>query len=384
MCLCSLIVLGMIMNVAVADGVEPKEPTERAVTLEGGDYGFADAPEINVGVFYHIEKDDHVNQYRKINLPETGTYHFYMRNMSDDSFGIKIRDVYNKDITRVSNHGRAPYIVELDLEAGTYYFKESSGGFYSWFPAEAYFAVCSPSRHAGDLSDYEVIQKPTCTEPGYQAQHCLLCGGEANIVEIPATGHIAGDAIVARSATCTQDGESYIRCAACGVEMETQVIPATGHVPGTEEVFQEATCLTPGIKGVKCVTCGAILSQEEIPTTGHKAGVWVDIKPVTCLADGQRAQRCSVCGETLNTEIMPAFGHSPMEWQITKEPDCLTNGRQEKKCAICGAVLETEAVPALGHSYSEWEVVKQPSLFSEGVHKRHCFNCGEEFTENYR
>ena len=366
-------------SAGLAEFFEPTEPNFQADLP--GNTDFFSSWVIMPGTFYFARQN---RDYREMFVPsEDGVYSFYIRNEQKPGswhthYGFF--DKYESTIQGlprdIAVEGIAPRIEKFELKADHEYHINLFAN-----ETDFYFAICSPSRHAGTLADFEVIQEPTCTERGYKAQRCLLCGGEANRVEIPAAGHVAGDTVTAKAPTCTENGESYVRCAVCGQEMSASIVLSTGHKFGEEQVIREATCLSKGLRGVKCSVCGIVLSEKELPLTDHTLTAWVDLKPVTCTVDGLRVQRCGVCGETLKTEEIPAFGHSPAEWQITRETTCTHSGLREVKCAICGAVMEQEEIPTLDHVYTEWEVTKEPTLDEEGEKTRHCIHCGDTQVE---
>ena len=377
-CIALLLTL-LAVSAGLAEFFEPAEPSFQADMP--GNTDFFSPGMIVPGTLYFARQN---RDYREMFVPsEDGVYSFYVRN--DRKPGVwhthyGFFDKYERAIEGlprdIAVEGVAPWIEQFELKADHEYH-------INLFAHETdfYFAICSPSRHAGELSDFEVIQEPTCTEPGYKAQRCLLCGGEANAVEIPAAGHVEGDTVTAKMPTCTENGESYVRCAVCGKEMSAKIVLSTGHTFGEEQIIQQASCLTKGLRGVKCTVCGAVLTQIDIPIADHTPTVWVDLKPVTCTVDGLRAQRCAVCGETLKTEEIPAFGHSPADWQTVREASCTQSGLREIKCVICGASLEQEEIPTLDHVYTEWEVTKEATVDEEGEKTRHCIYCGDTQVE---
>ncbi len=221
-----LLVLSLLLG-TFAEDFKPKEPAFEPTELPET-YTFNDAAEIEPGLLYigRAKKNYHFKFIPK----ESGEYHFYLRpldELSIDGHGLEfgIFDSYDNYLKmNVYTGSRNPVVAAYELKEGEEYrFNNDhymSWGHY-WAGRDFYFAFCSPSRHAGDISEFEVIQEPTCTEPRYQATHCLLCGGEVIRAEIPAKGHTPGDLIVTKLATADQDGEGYIRCTVCGKEIGT-------------------------------------------------------------------------------------------------------------------------------------------------------------------
>ena len=367
-------------SVGLAEYFDPVEPGFQTELPEYTDF-FSPGSVVSGMLYYGKQNCD----YREVFIPsEDGVYSFYVRNCQKPArwhMHYGFYDQYEQAIEGlprdIAVEGIAPHIEQFALKAGVAYHINL------WaHETDFCFAICSPSRHTGDLSAFEVIQEATCVSPGYQGQRCLLCGGEVNRTEIPKTEHVPGETVTAKAPTCTENGESYVRCAVCGMEISSQILLSTGHTFGEEQVLQEASCLSKGVVGVKCVTCGAVLTQHETPITDHVPSAWVDLKPVTCTTDGLRTQRCAVCGETLKTETISAFGHIPADWQTTREPTCRQNGIREIKCSLCGASLEQEEIPTLDHVYSEWEVTKEATAEEEGEKARYCIYCGDTQVES--
>ncbi|GEM_PF-4592909 len=74
--------------------------------------------------------------------------------------------------------------------------------------------------------DYERVDVgPTCTEAGYQARKCTVCGDELDRMEgSPASGHTYGDWIVTEYPTTTKEGSHYKVCSTCG-DKQVEAMP---------------------------------------------------------------------------------------------------------------------------------------------------------------
>ena len=287
-CIAALLVMLLAVSVGLAEGFEPTEPKE-SVPAPNTDK-FENAGKIEIGVFYSFEP---YNRVEWVFYPkETGNYTFYCRCVDGGvSYEYKITDKFGNMIEslKIKDQDYNPTIKSVELTAGKEYHISRSG----WGVAKGgatVFAICAPSQHVGPLTAYQVVEEPTCTEPGAKAQCCALCGGEVG---------------------CT-------------------VIPPAGHTPGKDQVYEEATCLATGLRGVKCTVCGEYISKSVIPMAAHQPDVWMDQRAATCTGDGVRVQRCKVCGETLKTETVPAFGHSFSEWMTYSDT------QQSRYCAYCG------------------------------------------------
>lgn len=359
-CLAALLAVVLMMSIGAAEPLDfdPAEPVEWAVTI-GGQQDFDSCETLSEGVFYQMFRDTAVDGWRKFIPEETGTYHFYVRQPSTDNgnwytagrFSIQICDQYGTPISgwRVEgnyNNVRVPEVFRYDMEAGrTYYFRPTNQ-YGHWVRTDTYFAICSPTRHIGALSDEEVIQEPTCTEPGYKAQHCMLCGGEVNRTEIPVTGHTPGEEVIAKVPTCTEAGEKYTRCTVCGTDMGSEIIPPAGHHAGEEEILAEPTCAMEGVKAVKCRDCGQVLSRETLPVTAHQPGQFIQVLAPTCTSKGRNEQHCLVCNAIVATEEIEAYGHVPGMWEDVLAVTATTNGLRVQHCSVCGETLASETVSA--------------------------------------
>ena len=421
-CVAVALIATALLNVAFAADLE-----RTTLDLTVDENKFDSALPIEVGEFYFLQDSSGKldGGWVKFTAPESGTYSFYLENITKTwKAAMGLTTEYMElllELKVVSNDEDGIEIGTVELNGGQDYYLQlsdyyRSDGYNGQISDNIQFAVCGPNQHAG-LGEPTVVQEPTCTESGYSASICQLCGGEANRTEIPATGHTPGEWETDTPATCTGAGVLAQKCAVCGETLNTQEIPATGHTPGEMAVAMEPTCLQTGLKTAQCTVCGEVLESEIIPMSdhtpgqmtevapttctedgyfeqrctvcnallasenppafGHKSGEWTVTREATCTADGEREQRCAVCGAVLQTETIPAFGHSAGEMQVTREAACLQSGLKEKKCTVCGATLESEEIPALGHEYTEWEVLSEATKEEEGERQRHCIHCGD-------
>ena len=167
--------------------------------------------------------------------------------------------------------------------------------------------------HAWELDEEFPAKEATCTEDGRTAQYyCPYCwavqGGEV----IPATGHTVTTWEVVTKPTCTQPGLDKGICDVCGEEVTCEVEP-TGHAWVLDEEFPaiEPTCTEEGrAEQYYCPYCWAVTGGETIPATGHSWGKWVTIKEATEDEAGLQERTCSVCGATETRKIgtMPETG----------------------------------------------------------------------------
>ena len=83
----------------------------------------------------------------------------------------------------------------------------------------------------------EVIQAPTCTEPGVRGARCQHegCSEISNRMEIPAAGHQWDDGVITKPATRTEEGEKTFTCTVCQTT-RTETIPALTPEPGSVDL----------------------------------------------------------------------------------------------------------------------------------------------------
>lgn len=121
--------------------------------------------------------------------------------------------------------------------------------------------------------DYqETVTLPTCTEKGYTAFVCSLCGYRYTDSYVPATGHNYGPWYTVTEATCDVDGQERRDCGTCG-HCETGAIAALGH--SYEPVVTEPTCTTPGYTSLVCTRCG-YTEPEEVMVDITDQFVWTE------------------------------------------------------------------------------------------------------------
>lgn len=108
--------------------------------------------------------------------------------------------------------------------------------------------------------DYQTsVIAPTCTEQGYSAYTCTLCGNCYRNSYVPATGHSYGQWRTVAEATCDTDGQEQRVCETCK-NCETAVIVAFGH--SYVSVVTEPTCTLPGYTSLVCTRCGYTEPKE--------------------------------------------------------------------------------------------------------------------------
>lgn len=193
---------------------------------------------------------------------------------------------------------------------------------------------------------------PSCTEAGWTAQVCSLCGDRRDEAEIPALGH----ALVpheAQDPTCAEAGwAAYETCERCTYSTFAE-IPALGHdwADGVctrcgvscahsfaWKTVRESTCTESGLEAEVCTVCGMASGQERsLEPLGHVPAAH-EAKDPTCTEVGWDAyESCERCDYTGYVE-KPALGHDWLDGVCTRcEEACAHAEYREGLCTVCGA-----------------------------------------------
>lgn len=164
---------------------------------------------------------------------------------------------------------------------------------------ETLFNICVDvyERHLY-AEESTVDQKPTCTEDGFQSQHCIRCDATGEKMPIPANGHRwNSDYTVDKEPTCTENGSKSIHCSVCTATTDEQVIKATGHTASDWKSDD-----TKHWKECTVVGCGAIIDNSK---AAHTAGDWITDTAATATAAGTKHKECTVCHRVLETAAIP-------------------------------------------------------------------------------
>ncbi len=223
-------------------------------------------------------------------------------------------------------------------------------------------------------SEWVVIEDPTCTEKGKEAQTCGRCRAQ-QIRNVDATDHEWNEGVVTTEPTCTEAGVKTFTCKHDATHTYTEAIEATGHTwINVEHV--DATCTTDGVAGgTYCTACGEGREAAEtvIPATGHTTVIDAAVA-ATCETAGLTAgSHCDVCGTVLVAqEVAPALGHDYVA--ETTPATCEKDGETVYTCSHDATHTYTEVIPAIGHAYGEWTVVTPATIDAEGLEQRVCDN----------
>ena len=104
----------------------------------------------------------------------------------------------------------------------------------------------------------------TCQSP----KTCKVCGKtEGSKVS---KNHVVTDWTVIQEPTCSVSGIKRGTCDLCGTEVD-EAIEKIAHTPGDTKITKEATDVSPGEKSVICSVCGEIISTEKYTLTPAEA-----------------------------------------------------------------------------------------------------------------
>ena len=174
---------------------------------------------------------------------------------------------------------------------------------------------CGETGGAANGHNYAVsVIAPTCTEAGYTAYGCSVCGHSYTDSHTDPLGHTPGAPVEEnrKEPGCAIGGsyDTVVYCSVCEKELsrEGMSIPAQGH--SYDAVITEPTCTEQGYTTHSCQICGNVTVDNYTPATGHSYGEWGVVTDATCTAEGERQSACETCGH-LTAEAIPAVGH---EW----------------------------------------------------------------------
>ncbi|MBO7476711.1 MAG: leucine-rich repeat protein [Salinivirgaceae bacterium] len=210
---------------------------------------------------------------------------------------------------------------------------------------------------------------PTCTEPGY-TDTTIYCTVDSTVIRnitvgVPALGHVYDTVTIA--ATCTEVGYKQATCSRCGDIVRFDTVPATGHIAGKAviENYIVPTITTEGSGDsvVYCAICGEELSRVPftLPVSDHEhiAGepVVENYVAPTCTTAGSvdTVVYCTVKGELLSraTYVLPTLGHKAdsivIENVVAATFEAAGSYDSVVYCSVCGAEISrvTIAVPQL-------------------------------------
>lgn len=197
---------------------------------------------------------------------------------------------------------------------------------------------------------------PTCTKDGYNVYTNNVTGETYTETpdELKATGHKMSEWAVVQEPTCTSSGLKTRACTECGYS-ESEVIPSLGghKYELTEDVHP--TCTEDGHRVYTCSQCGDSYTEngDDLKALGHSWSDWATVKEPNCIEAGYQERKCLRCGLTEQT-VLPADAsyHKWGSWQVIVAPTSLEDGYMERTCSTCGE-KEIIVMPATGYTYKE-------------------------------
>ena len=236
-----------------------------------------------------------------------------------------------------------------------------------------------------ELSAWQTVKAPTCTEDGEQERHCLSEGceykekGKINKLGHDEVNHPQVDA------TCTETGlTAYKTCSRCDYATEPTVIEKVAHTPGAWKTTTAPTCYADGVKQKACTVCEAVLESATVTTTvKHTLGDWEEVTAPTCTDVGEKKKSCTNDGCTyFVTEEIAASGHDMDDGVVTTPATCTEDGVMTYTCENECGHTETEVIYAIGHEMDEGVVTTPATCLTDGVMTYTCENgCGHTETE---
>lgn len=264
----------------------------------------------------------------------------------------------------------------------------------------------------------------TCTDEGYVAKTCKLCGETEKTEVTAALGH-AFEETSKTEVSCDSDGYTLMTCTVCNAVEQRDVVEALGH-DYVQINETPATCQAKGAIDFACSRCDSIYTRTlemlshsfvdgvctecgekpvaEAPTEPGDPDAPIDIpdtpidtpdEPLvpqepdhvhshaktvvapTCTAEGYDKFTCA-CGDSYTENRIPPAGHKYVSTVVTAT--CTAEGYTNKVCSVCGDAQKTDVVAAKGHSYTVTTVA--PTYTDEGYDLHTCSVCGDSFKDN--
>ena len=120
-------------------------------------------------------------------------------------------------------------------------------------------------------------------------------------------------------ATCTEGGYTAYTCSLCGNAYTGNIMAPKGHT--FVSTVTAPTCETQGYTTYTCSTCNHSYTDDMIPATGHH--YTETAYAPTCSVEGHILYRCTLCTSSYTVSLEPAFGHN------YEEGYCTTCGRPD-------------------------------------------------------
>ena len=180
-------------------------------------------------------------------------------------------------------------------------------------------------------SEWKVIKKPNCFEPGYMRRTCSAGATHFKTKSIPVTGHDYEEEII-RKPSCTEFGEKIFTCTNCNDRYKETYGVIDGH-DYEEEITREPSCTEKGEKTFTCIDCGDSYTESFGDIIKHDYKEKIAKKP-SCTEEGVKSFICTDCKDS-HTEKIDAIGHKYGEWIIETSASEGKEGNKYKECGRC-------------------------------------------------
>lgn len=150
----------------------------------------------------------------------------------------------------------------------------------------------------------ETVTSPTCTDQGYTAHVCTLCGNRYLDDYVPAVGHSYGPWYREVEPACDTEGQDCRDCETCGYR-ETETVAALGH--SYEAIVTPPACTTPGYTDLLCTRCGYMEPQEVMADITDRF-VWTERTAIQATTGRQVTD-----GNWMSSDYVDISGYSVLE-----------------------------------------------------------------------
>ena len=251
-----------------------------------------------------------------------------------------------------------------------------------------------------------VIEAPTCTEPGLGEMACAHegCGHTVHEGEIPPRGHdlVQIDDAVTTASTCTVKGIGIMECVREGCDHEEAGgeldLDGDNHTMGEYEQIVAPTCYAKGVDERRCLDCD---SPDPVTIDGadmadHNMTGWHIITAATCIAEGLREDHChefEFCGHRIEDgriiDIDTTYtGHLWQYDAASVEATCVVEGLGHRTCIRGGGCTIVEESANFGLNENNHKslsanfiVTLYPTCTATGDSYKFCSDC-EEYDEH--
>ena len=200
----------------------------------------------------------------------------------------------------------------------------------------------------------ETTVPPTCTEEGYTALMCTICGhAEEKTDIVPALGHDYKITYVVEEGknVCEDGGMTVKVCSRCGDVTQPEVTEGIGHASSAWRVTTEPTVSTEGVLSGLCDNCG-IIATVTLPKLNDKDYAYAVTTPKHSCGDvGKATYTYEKDGQEFDFTVdIPATGHKLLRedgtvveiddtevYSLTEYPEIKLAGNSDITCASEGA-----------------------------------------------